>query len=112
MKRVGLGLLLGATLGIFCIVGASLRTEGTVETYYLFSFWYNRVIIGLVIGLIPKDHLKGALIKGGLSGLVVSFAFYSSTNFEDVVGFIAGIIYGLIIAFLLNKFIDQPDAKI
>ena len=35
--------------------------------------------------------------RGAFLGLLVSFAFYSSTGFRDVIGFIAGIVYGVII---------------
>jgi hypothetical protein len=44
-----------------------------------------------------------AVGRGALLGLLVSFAFYSSTGFEDVIGFIAGIVYGIIIEFVALK---------
>jgi hypothetical protein len=47
-----------------------------------------------------------AIARGAILGLLVSFAFYSSTGFADIIGLIAGIIYGVIIeyvAFRLGK---------
>jgi len=111
MKRLLVGILLGAILGVVCIVGASIRSEEAISRSYLFAFWYNRVIIGLVIGLMPKDTLKRMLVKGAVLGFVVSFAFYSSTEFNDLVGFIAGIVYGVIIAGVLSYFIDNKQVE-
>lgn len=37
-------------------------------------------------------------------GLLVSFAFYSSIGFGDPVGFIAGIVYGVIIEYVAFRY--------
>jgi len=106
IRRIGISLLMGAILGVFCIIGARLRFEGQLDNIYLFSFWFNRVIIGLVIGLASKCFtLPKALFRGAILGAFVSFAFYSSTGFLDPVGFIAGIVYGIIIEFVAFKFV-------
>ncbi|QRN84762.1 hypothetical protein JR334_07135 [Clostridia bacterium] len=100
-KRMKTSLITGAILGIVCIVGAQLRSDFSKDAIYLFSFWYNRVLIGLVIGLAIKNlELKKALARGAILGFLVSFAFYSSTGFADPVGFSAGIVYGIIIEFV------------
>jgi len=59
--------------------------------------------IGLLNG---KIGLPKVLHRGAFIGLVVSFAFYSSTGFDEPVGFIAGIIYGVIIEYVATKFGD------
>jgi hypothetical protein len=101
-KRVIFGLILGAILGIFCIVGASLRTPDEASWSYLFSFWFNRVLMGFMIGLFPRPkNIKIALVRGISIGAFVSFAFYSATAFGDLTGFIAGFIYGMIIESIL-----------
>lgn len=101
-RKMIYGLLLGAALGVICIVGASLRMPGELSTLYLFSFWYNRVLMGLVIALFPKPKsLKVSLLRGAILGMVISFAFYSATEFNDLMGFIAGIVYGMIIEVVL-----------
>lgn len=101
-QRLVLGLGLGALLGIVCILGAFLRMPGELSTLYLFSFWFNRLLMGLVIGLFsrPKD-LKLGLIRGLFLGAFVSFAFYSATEFRDLMGFMAGLAYGVIIELVL-----------
>jgi len=97
-------LIAGALLGVVCIVGASLRSETGLDTTYLFAFWYNRVLMGLAIGLAARaKSLERALLRGALLGLLVSFAFYSSTGFGDVVGFGAGIVYGVMIELAGHK---------
>jgi len=90
----------GALLGIICIIGAQLRSGFAHEPHYLFAFWFNRLLIGLVVGLAwGKLNRPQTICRGAILGLLVSFAFYSSTGFEDVIGFIAGIVYGIIIEY-------------
>ncbi len=97
-KRMKQGLIGGVLLGIVCVIGAYVRSGFTASPVFVFSLWYNRVIIGLVIGAPwePTDKSK-ALIRGAILGLLVSFAFYSSTGFEDPVSFVAGIVYGVLL---------------
>lgn len=97
-KRLKTGLVAGAILGVFCVIGAYVRSGGTADSTFVFSLWYNRVIIGLVIGApwIEADR-KTSLIRGGILGLMVSFAFYATTGFKDPVSFIAGVVYGVLI---------------
>jgi hypothetical protein len=107
-KRLLYGLVLGAILGIFCIIGASLRMPGTLSNVYLFSFWFNRLLMGLVIGLFSRPKtLIIAAIRGILLGAFVSFAFYSATEFLDLMGFLAGLAYGIIIEIILFKVISK-----
>ncbi|MDO9629162.1 MAG: hypothetical protein Q7I99_04600 [Acholeplasmataceae bacterium] len=105
-RRIVVGLTTGAILGVVCIIGAHLRFGATLSAIYLFSFWYNRVLMGLVIGLFVKKHkLSILLLRGALTGALISFAFYGATEFNDLIGFLAGIAYGVIIEFVLYKLV-------
>ena len=97
-KRLRLALIGGALLGIICVVGAYLRSGGTASPVFIFALWFNRVIIGMVVGA-PWDTTSKSknLLRGALLGILVSFAFYSSTNFQDPISFIAGVVYGVIL---------------
>lgn len=107
-KRLIYGLALGTMLGIVCIVGASLRMPDTLSNVYLFSFWFNRLLMGLIIGLFSRPKtLMVASVRGLLLGAFVSFAFYSSTEFLDLMGFLAGLAYGIIIELVLFRFVHQ-----
>ncbi|MFW5864525.1 MAG: hypothetical protein ACOCUE_00525 [Candidatus Izemoplasmataceae bacterium] len=96
-RKILVGLILGALLGVVCIIGAQIRSGFTQSTGYLFAFWYNRLMMGFVIALLPFINWKTALLRGAVIGMFISFAFYASTGFEDFTGFFAGIIYGIII---------------
>ena len=86
------------------MVGAYLRSGSTASPLFVFSLWYNRVIIGLAVGAPWKETSRTrALLRGALLGLVVSFAFYSSTGFQDPVSFVAGIVYGTLIETWLTR---------
>ncbi len=111
-NRFVIAIIMGALLGVFCIIGAQVRSGFTQPTWYLFAFWYNRVIMGIVIGFAPS--LKGyrqAVVRGAMLGLIVSFAFYASTNYADLMGFIAGIVYGIIIELVLLQFQNKLNTQ-
>jgi len=100
-KRLMGTMLTGSILGIFCVVGAQLRSNGTLEIDYLFSFWFNRLVMGLFIGLITWNiSLPKRLVRGLVVGLFISFAFFSATSFSDTTGFLAGGVYGIIIEYV------------
>ena len=106
-KRMKVSIASGAILGVFCIVGASLRSGFQSDAYFLFALWYNRLMMGLVIGLAGGNLGWPKLIgRGALFGLIISFAFYSSTGFHDVVSFLAGIVYGIVIEYIAYKYDD------
>ena len=99
-RRMLVCIITGALLGVVCIVGAQLRSGFAHDASFLFSFWFNRLLMGVVIGLAwGKLTTLQALGRGALLGLLVSFAFFSSTGFKEVVGFLAGIVYGIIIEY-------------
>ena len=104
-QRMKVSLLTGAILGVVCIVGASIRSGFDLNVTYLFAFWYNRLLTGFVIGLLDgRLGMPKVLYRGAGIGLLVSFAFYSSIGFGDPVGFVAGIIYGVIIEYVAFKY--------
>lgn len=107
-KRLIAGLVAGAILGIFCIIGISIRLGFAGNEIFILATWINRVIMGLVIGLAPRIKLKKNIAKvlsrGLLFGFIISGSFYLATSFKDTPGFLAGIVYGPIIGFVATKF--------
>lgn len=105
-KRMITALIGGALLGILCVAGAYVRSGFTATPGFVFSLWYNRVILGLAVGAPWVAVSRGkALLRGAILGLLISFAFYSSTGFVDHVSFIAGILYGVI----LEAWLSRPE---
>ncbi len=103
-RRMKEALIGGALLGIVCVVGAYVRSGLTASPIFVFSLWYNRVIMGLAVGAPWKETSRNnALLRGAILGLLVSFAFYSSTGFDDPISFIAGIVYGVILEWWLSR---------
>lgn len=103
-RRMIESLIGGVLLGLVCVVGAYVRSGFTAEPVFVFSLWYNRVILGLVIGAPWLNNGRNkALLRGALFGLLVSFAFYSSTGFVDPISFVAGIVYGVILEGWLSR---------
>lgn len=110
-KRVLHGLFWGALLGLVCVVGASIRSSEELSISFLFAFWYNRLLMGLVIGLFPLWTFKESLIRGAIIGLLVSFAFYSATDFQDWIGFFVGVFYGVIIEYSLFQYEKKVEKE-
>ena len=108
-KRLTISLITGGLLGCVCIIGASIRAGGLAgNEIYLIALWYNRVIIGLTIGLADNIHITklsyDRYIRSGFIALLMSGAFFLSTEFRDYIAFIAGMFYGLIIEFFAYKY--------
>lgn len=104
-SRMKPALIGGALLGLLCVAGAYIRSGFTASPVFVFSLWYNRVILGLVVGAPWNYTTRGkAILRGAFFGLLVSFAFYSSTGFQDHISFVAGIIYGVILEAWLSRY--------
>ncbi len=113
-KRLGLAILFGAVLGIFCILGVGIRIGFSGNEWYLFGMWYNRILMGILIGfagswkIVPgKENItKNAVLRGLLLGLTVTSAILFSTSFKDLPSWGAGILYGIIIDVGATHFSD------
>ena len=100
-KRLLVALVAGAGLGALCIVGVSQRVGAAGNELFLLAVWYNRLLMGLVIGLagwhsLPRGHL-GVVLRGATLGGLVALAGALSTGFRDLPSFFAGIVYGVLI---------------
>lgn len=109
-KRLALSIISGAVLGVFCIVGGAVRLGWAGNQFLLFSLWYNRLLMGLLIGLagnliIIKSDWNW-ILRGACLGLTVSAAYFFTSGGSDWVSFIAGVVYGVIIEFVLKRFAD------
>ena len=102
-NRIIKGLLGGGLLGLICVVGVSVRSQGEASKTFIFALWYNRVLLGIIMGApwrkISKLH---QVLRGGFFGLLVSFSFYAATGFSDVISFFAGIVYGIVLELYLS----------
>jgi hypothetical protein len=114
-KRLGIAILSGALLGILCIIGVGARIPGgyLANFVFLIGMWYNRVIMGLIIGLADEVVIiKGensrmwsnAIVRGLFFGFLVSSAIFLSTEFRDLLSFFAGLAYGVIIDVVATAF--------
>jgi hypothetical protein len=108
-RRLGVSVISGALLGIVCILGVGLRSGGFAgKGLFLLAMWYNRLVMGLVIGLADglrlTDGSANRYVRGAILGLAVSLAIFLSTEFRDVPSFLAGIVYGLIIEHVAARY--------
>ncbi|MBS3761304.1 hypothetical protein [Halodesulfurarchaeum sp.] len=107
-KRLAIGVLMGAFLGVFCIIGVGLRIGFEGNKLYLFAMWYNRVIMGLVIGLAGGlrfiDSKYNVLVRGFVLGLLVTASITFTSEFRDWPSFFAGLAYGILIDWVATRY--------
>lgn len=103
LDRLKTALITGAILGVVCILGVGFRVGYRGEFLFLLAMWYNRVLMGLVIGVAYGWMTGQPLLRGLILGTLISFAFFFSTGFRDVPGFFAGGVYGVIIDWVATK---------
>ncbi len=106
--RVLIAVVTGALLGILCIVGVGTRIGFEGNEMFLFAMWYNRVVMGLLIGLAHDVKIieseRNFLVRGFLLGLVVTLAITFTSEFRDWPSFFAGLAYGPIIDWAATRF--------
>jgi len=62
-RRMKVALIGGALLGLVCVAGAYIRSGFSASLFFVFSLWYNRVIIGLAVSTPwPKVGVTKALV--------------------------------------------------
>ena len=107
-KRLIVSILTGAILGIFCIIGVSYRLGFEGNELFILAIYVNRVVMGLLIGLAPyykiKNTTKNILLRGAVLGFIMSGSFHLATAFKDTPGFVAGIVYGVIIDYVATRY--------
>ena len=96
LVRLGVALVMGALLGVFCIVGVSQRVGFEGNERFILAVWYNRVVIGLCVGLaggivLPGGRL-GVVVRGALLGGLVAMGLGLSTDFRDSPAVAAGLV--------------------
>ena len=113
-KRLIVALVVGALCGLFCAYGTSqldpesIGIPGFEITFALLAAtFYNRLLIGLVIGLsggivFLKGKLANAALRGAILGAIVTVAISFYGGAEILIVF--GIIYGIIIDVAATKF--------
>ncbi len=103
-KRLKISLAVGAVLGVFCIIGVGYRQGYAGNELYLFAMWYNRIIMGLLIGFAGNWLDDRFVIRGLILGTLVTTAFFFTTAFRDWPGWLAGVAYGVIIDYFATKY--------
>ena len=111
-KRLVAAASIGAVLGILCIVGVGLRIGFSGNGWYLFGMWYNRVLMGILIGFAGpwkilsggENKLENSVVRGLILGTIVTSAILFSTSFRDLPSWAAGIAYGVIIDIGATRF--------
>ena len=104
-KRILISTLCGAALGVICILGASQRAGGWAGNgWMLFGLWFNRLMMGLVIGslILPKNNTRYFWAAGW--GLILGLSWYLASGMHDLAAFLVSIVYGLIIEWVAGRF--------
>ena len=102
-KRIIVAVVLGAIFGAFCAYGTSELDPEVVgfeiDSALLLTTFYNRVLIGLLVGVgggvaLLKDVMNNAALRGAVFGALISIGIGFYGGMEVLVAF--GAVYGLI----------------
>lgn len=106
-SRTRTAVLTGAALGVICIIGAGMRFGFEGNLALIFGLWYNRVLMGILIGFSGGFQItsgkRDLYLRGIILGLIVSAAYFFTSGFSDWVSFLAGGVYGLIIEVVIER---------
>lgn len=106
-RRILIATITGALLGVFCIVGVGYRLGFEGNWTFLLATWYNRVLMGFLIGAASDFEVisskKNKYVRGLIFGTLVTSALFLSTQFRDLPSFFAGIVYGVIIDYTATR---------
>jgi hypothetical protein len=111
-KRIAIATVIGLLCGLFCAYGtiwiAASKPALVLTTGLLAVVVYNRVLLGLVVGL-GDDIPLHPVLRGALIGVIISLAMalmnMIDVGISDGVAFIAfGIVYGIIADVVATKF--------
>jgi hypothetical protein len=99
-RRIVLAILLGLLCGLFCMWTTSETSSNPISFTALLAVGYNRIILGLVVGLSGKLMIRPVL-RGAIIGIFISLEIalpsLNSWFFGFVAYMLAGIVYGIII---------------
>ena len=121
-KRLLVSLVLGAISGVFCIIGVRQRIpdQGVLPSIaiYLTGAWYNRLILGALIGLAgeislwkSEKNLVNAVLRGALLGVFVSLGFGLCQQFSQPTFIGAGAMFGALTDLIATWFVEKTDKK-
>lgn len=110
-KRVVIATIIGVLSGIYCSGSIAMSPNpGFPLTLGLLigSFFYNRVLIGFVVGI--ADHIGlHPVIRGGLIGAIVTLTIslipiIDGEPFGGLILLVFGVVYGIIADVVATRF--------
>ncbi|MEM4272677.1 MAG: hypothetical protein QXH30_03730 [Candidatus Bilamarchaeaceae archaeon] len=108
-KRLAIALVVGILVGIFCAYGTAMaNVPGLVVDFALLAtIFFNRLLIGLVVGLagwmaLVKGKLLNSALRGAILGALVSVGISFYGGGEILILF--GMAYGLIADVVATRF--------
>ena len=109
-RRIVIATIIGALCGVFCAYGMANMEDPTfpLTTGLLASTFYNRLLIGLFVGLGDNIRLHPVL-RGGLIGAIITIAMsiYPIADGQPMGGIILlafGVVYGIIADVVATRF--------
>jgi hypothetical protein len=123
VKRLTVGTLAGALLGVVCILGVAQRLPASPvpsAPLYLANAWFQRLIMGVLVGLAGGIRLLGApsslpnaALRGLLIGALTSVGFAFLGQQVTWTYFFAGLGFGLIADLATTALVrrDEPGSS-
>ena len=110
-KRMQIAVVISGILGLFCVLGTTTVNLIMVGTSLpmLAHIFFNRVLIGLMIGLggdlkLADSSMENTILRGAMIGAIVSVGPALIIGNGAMLFMIAGAIYGAITDYAATKY--------
>jgi hypothetical protein len=110
-KRMQLAVIISGIFGLFCVFGSTTLNLIMISASLpmLAHIFFNRILIGLMIGLgegldLADSQMENSLLRGALIGAIVSIGPALILGQGALLFMIAGAIYGAITDYAATKY--------
>jgi hypothetical protein len=110
LKRVLIATVIGALCGVYCAYGTATMDDPNfvATTGILVSIFYNRVLIGFVVGIGDGINihpvLRGGLIGAGVTMTMSIIPLIDGQPMGGLILLVFGIVYGIIADVVATRF--------
>ena len=103
-NRFQRALITAVIFGILCVLSFVIRFGYKNNFVYLLALFYNRLLIGIIIGLLPTKKGLIVLFRGLILGFLVGLGLDLSSGFADIVALIGGGVTGIFVDAVASKY--------
>lgn len=103
LKRISISIALGFIFGAVCLYGTMNSIPGQLSPPILATIFYDRLLLGLVIGVAGGLPVN-PILRGAVLGAAVSLIIAIPSGYIGALLLGAGVVYGVLIDWAATRF--------